>query len=362
MQSFSNISSFTASNLSAAQQSSQTQGSKQSSATSTYANVAYKVLTEQFDKLNITTSTLVETKVAEIPNEIKIQKELQNLADLGDALGQYLLGRSYETESGFRPYWPKSLDLYLKAANQEYAPAQYRLAIGYMDGNFDFRGDEEEALKWMKKAAINGYVEAQRYLGNIYHNAGYRDDKYYQEAVKWFKMAAEQGSAEDQFYLAFCYEHGRGVQKDSKAALELFLKAANGGHKSAQNWVALLLKDLVYDHEKNIFAMCGKLTKEELQKLAEKGFVQAQYLLGKSYESMRLVHLKPVELTAEQKDIYVPDWPKSVDWYLKAANQGYVPAQYKLALGYSEGYFEDKRDYAKALVWFTKPTKSCEKI
>jgi TPR repeat protein len=46
--------------------------------------------------------------------------------------------------------------------------------------------------------------------------------------------------------------------------------------------------------------------------------------------------------------------PKAVEWYTKAAEQGYGEAQLKLGLCYAYGRMGVKQVYEKAVEWFTK--------
>lgn len=47
------------------------------------------------------------------------------------------------------------------------------------------------------------------------------------------------------------------------------------------------------------------------------------------------------------------EYKQAIEWYQKAANQGYASAQYNLGFMYAMGYGQ-KQDYAKALEWYQK--------
>ena len=49
-----------------------------------------------------------------------------------------------------------------------------------------------------------------------------------------YKAKAEQGDAEAQFNLGFCYEDGRGVEKDYSHAVKWYRKAAEQNYAPAQ--------------------------------------------------------------------------------------------------------------------------------
>jgi uncharacterized protein len=86
--------------------------------------------------------------------------------------------------------------LYLKAANQGLAVAQFNLGLMYEIG----RGvpkDDAQALTWYRRAADQGDANAQFSLGAKYARGQgvARDDA---EAHKWRLLAAARASVEDQ--------------------------------------------------------------------------------------------------------------------------------------------------------------------
>ena len=82
-------------------------------------------------------------------------RELQPLAEQGDAGSQLYLGFMYSNGQGVA---------------QNYA----------------------EAVRWYRKAAKQGHAKSQNYLGIMYEEgAGVTRD--YTEAARWYRMAAEQG-------------------------------------------------------------------------------------------------------------------------------------------------------------------------
>ena len=76
-----------------------------------------------------------------------------------------------------------------------------------------------EAVKWYRKAAEQNYAEAQFNLGYCYEDGlGVQKDEV--EAVKWYHKAAELNLALAQLNLGSCYTHGQGVQKDEVEAVK----------------------------------------------------------------------------------------------------------------------------------------------
>ena len=68
------------------------------------------------------------------------------------------------------------------------------LGTAFTVGSLGVAKDEVEAVKWYRKAAEQNYAEAQYNLGVCYANGqGVAKDEA--EAVKWFRKAAEQNYA-----------------------------------------------------------------------------------------------------------------------------------------------------------------------
>jgi len=56
---------------------------------------------------------------------------------------------------------------------------------------------DKEAVEWFRKAADQEYADAQYQLGVMYEN-GWGVDANNKEAVQWYKKAAEQGNTDAQ--------------------------------------------------------------------------------------------------------------------------------------------------------------------
>ncbi len=76
-----------------------------------------------------------------------------------------------------------------------------------------------------------------------------------------------------------------------------------------------------------------------LKPLGESGHSGAQYLLARMYE----------------KGQGVPkDHAKMLEWYRRSADAGYAKAQYKMAVGYAQGYGGLEKNDAEARKWLLK--------
>ncbi len=83
-----------------------------------------------------------------------------------------------------------------------------------------------EAFPKFLSAAEKGNKKAQYYLGRCYDKGrGVAQDK--KAAFQWYQKSADQEYAKAQYRLGKCYLKGKVVAKDEKKAAELFLLAVN---------------------------------------------------------------------------------------------------------------------------------------
>jgi TPR repeat protein len=150
-----------------------------------------------------------------------------------------------------------------------------------------------------KAGAEQGDAEAQFNLGYCYDD-GRGVEKDYAEAVKWYRKAAAQNFAPAQFNLGYCYANGQGVRKDKAEAVKWYRKAA------------------------------------------EQNYTPALSNLGWCYDNGCGV---------------VKDYVEAVKWYRQAAGQGHAEAQFNLGCCYANGQGV-VRDKAEAYVWFSMAARA----
>ena len=90
-----------------------------------------------------------------------------------------------------------------KAENGD-AQSQFELGKAFYFGKLGLDTNQVEGVKWYRKAAEQNFAQAQYGLGFCY-GEGKGVTKDYAEAVKWFRKAAEQNIAEAQFNLGRRY-------------------------------------------------------------------------------------------------------------------------------------------------------------
>ena len=223
----------------------------------------------------------------------KLLADIRTKAEKGDAQSQYEMGAAFFFgHLGLAKDDVEAVKWFRKAAEQNYATAQYSLGVCYTEGQ-GVEKDEPEAVKWYRKAAEQNYAWAQYNLGICYGRGdGVAKDEL--EEVKWYHRAAEQDLATAQYDLGVCYATGKGVSKNYVESVKWSRRAA------------------------------------------EQNFAPAQYNLGVCYARGQGVGKDELE---------------AVKWYRKAADQSYAPAQYNLGVCYANGHGVAK-DEVESYKWW----------
>ena len=144
----------------------------------------------------------------------------------GSWIGSVGFGGCYASGRGVAKDEAEAVKWWRKAAEQNYAQAQYNLGTSYCYGR-GVAKDEAEGVKWHRKAAEQNFAEAQGAMGTSFLTGqGVAKDEA--EAVKWFRKAAEQNFAPAQYNLGSSYCFGRGVAKDEVEGVKWLRKAAEG--------------------------------------------------------------------------------------------------------------------------------------
>lgn len=176
-------------------------------------------------------------------------KEWEPLAEQGDALAQFKLGRMYARGEGVPKNYTTAFKLFTLAAEQGNADAQNNLGVSYIQGEGVLK-NPREALKWFLLAAEQGKSKAQNNLGKMYAKGdGVPKDR--KVAVKWYRLAAEQGDVNAQEMLGLLIAVGGRTQKDFNLAkwdfiianMWLIIAASHGDEKvkDSRDKAAILL-------------------------------------------------------------------------------------------------------------------------
>ena len=121
-------------------------------------------------------------------------KEIQPLAEKGDARCQYSMGVLYENGFGVEKNPPLAATWYLKSAEQGNSDAQYNLGAMHEHGT-GIPVNYIEAARWYRPAAEAGDVDALSNLGVLYEKGqGVAQDKVLAMALYNVSVAVAQNS------------------------------------------------------------------------------------------------------------------------------------------------------------------------
>jgi uncharacterized protein len=159
-------------------------------------------------------------------------------AENGFAESQFYLGIWFGEEQRF----VDAVNWFRKAADQNYPPAQYHLAMAYFLGTGGLDQDYEEAFQIILPAAESGYAPAQGVLGFLYVSGlGVQQDQA--KGIEYMVTSAESGFAPTQQKLGDMYFNGDGIGQDYEEAHRWLLAAALQNVAEAQFTLGTLYFD-----------------------------------------------------------------------------------------------------------------------
>ena len=304
---------------------------------------------------------------------------LKNSAKQGHSLSQYLLGSMYAKGQGVEQDDAKALEWFRKAANQQDTWgnfSQYYLGLMYAEGR-GVEQDDAKALGWFRKAVAQDHAASQYQLGLMYAE-GRGVEQGDAKAVDWFRKAAKQGHILSSYELAkMAQELAEEVQKatterevanvawEAKTVFDLLpgrfdftSDEQTSPLPSMQEDITELLSKWIKirlhsgetstlyefrEYKVNLQDILEKEAVSRFERVAEEGYDDAQYRLGRMYE-----------IRGDRGgDARIPGDPYAgaVKFYQKAAEQGHIDAQYRLGRMYENG-LGVLRSRVHAHVWF----------
>ena len=218
--------------------------------------------------------------------------------------------------------------------------------ITKIESNYDLgiaaykRGHYTVALYDFEARATQGDNVAQFCLAFMYkHGYGVKESK--SEAKKWYEKSAEQGYAPAQNNLGVLYVRRAEVAEDESMFLE--------NSENAKKWFKMAADQRYPLAQFNLYVLSKKQENLDwLVKAAEQGYAPAQNTLGilYSFGSRHFNHGDSIPI----------DFQKAVEWYREAAVQGYADAQRNLGICYEEGKGVEQ-NHAEAFKWHEKSAK-----
>jgi TPR repeat protein len=198
-------------------------------------------------------------------------------------------------------------ELFRKAAEAGYAPAQTRLGHTYLTGA-GLDQDVSEARRWLERAAEAGDALAMRQLGASFR-APFAETPAPQTALAWYERAWQAGDSEAPAYIGFMLESGE-LASAAEDARHYFELSAEAGSALGQAKLAHLYLSAP-DAEANPDA-ARRLFEAAAAQGHPAGYLGMAYL----YESGTALAQDPEAALA---------------WYRKAAEAGSADAQLRLA-------------------------------
>jgi serine/threonine protein kinase len=157
-------------------------------------------------------------------------------ADKGDSAGMYALAECHFFGKGVQKDPKRAVELLNAASALENPRAMNLLGDLYRKGipkviepNFD------ESVRMFSQAKDLGFLDAQGNLGVLYiYGQGVPKDE--KKAVALFRDGAEKGNPLCMYFYAMCFDGGVGINQDREAAREWYVRAAQGGNRTAIEW------------------------------------------------------------------------------------------------------------------------------
>lgn len=274
-------------------------------------------------------------------------------ANQGDPMALFNVGHMYENGRGVPSDRSEAIKWYQKAAEKGHDGAKDRLlsllekkeeqleiSVGrrISEGmsnegltEFEFLSDSEEIATCLRKHVPNYRIivteEKNKQKKSLAENAqkelasGETCEKRGQleAAFRHYCNAADFGDAKGAFYVGYMYEHGEGVQRNIKSAVEWYTKSAEMGNRGAQHNLGFFYYSGT-GVEQNL-----KLAYEFFMMAAKQGKVDSMLNIGVMYENGEYV---------------AKDYHKALEWYRKAADNGnsdgerfYNALQYRMLRG-----------------------------
>ncbi len=264
-------------------------------------------------------------------------------AESGNALAMHDLGRMFSDGLGCEidlqaahEWYRKALTAFLSAEEEKPKPyLEYRIGKMYTAG-LGTEQDYGQAASWFQQAVNKNHKYAQYSHGSLYYRSqGVSQD--YAQALRLYTLSADQGNPYADYELAKMHRDGVGTPMDATASDQHFKAAFTGFYRlekdSHDDKLQYRLGQMLYTGtgtEKDAQAAVSYL-----EKSAQLGNVNAQYLLGK---------------VCLETGIGNP--AQAIAWMTKAAEAGNSGAQYALGKLYRDGTHVEK-DIPKAVAMFS---------
>ncbi|OOF38331.1 hypothetical protein BKK47_09570 [Rodentibacter mrazii] len=172
---------------------------------------------------------------------IKSAQYYQKAIDEGDLdVAKANLGFLYFTGRGVEKNIDKAVELTKSALSTDNNRVK-SMALANLGGFYYALGLNKEAFQWTEQGALLGNVTAETNLGFFFgHGIGATPNK--EQALYWLNKAVAQNHLEALFILGTMYSKGTvAIKKDLSLAYHYYMEAAEKGHSMAKNNLASML-------------------------------------------------------------------------------------------------------------------------
>lgn len=221
-----------------------------------------------------------------------------------------------------------------------------------------------------------GNPVAQNTLGTYYYTGKYTKQDY-DMAAKWWALSAKQNNTDAVGNLGLCFQFGRGVERDSVKAVELYSRAIEMGNqdlfkeRNAETKSAFNLMLIGHCLENGIGGSKSPIKAAEMYaKAAAMGskdgirLASLLYYANQQYQASAPLLKKGAEMGIKEcvypwaESLYKgqgveKDLQQAAVYMLRAAEAGHSMAQYEVATMYNKGEGM-KHSPASALKWYKK--------
>ena len=306
---------------------------------------------------------------SEIQDEVNVNV---TAALRGYAAGQCKVGKFYEHHLGSNQVGVRgAFNWFSLAAKNGNINAQYKLGCMYIyyNGNFvekcksngqPIRIDKlQKAFYWFTQAAEQGHVKAQYRLGEWYQEKSLIDNEsflaekikhqndYMKKAIFWYDKAYAQGyglSSEKNEFLKIkkVFSDFQGFSVEIQNEVILSVREAVRGSSIGQCKVGRLYECHLGS---NVVGVQDAFTWFILA--AKNGNLDAQYKLGCMYQTDNR-NVEGKWFVCNDEMVRIPNLQAALHWFTKAAENGHMHSQCKL------GNLSEVSDIEKAIFWYAK--------
>ncbi|HSR63009.1 MAG TPA: hypothetical protein VLN56_06355, partial [Gammaproteobacteria bacterium] len=214
--------------------------------------------------------------------------------------------------------------------------------------------------------AVEGNPGSQYELATMYYQ-GDGVERDLEQAFIWYRRAAQQGNSDAQFNLGNMYLLGEGTSQSDSKAKDWFEQAAAQGHGAAEENLANLQIVVASEDESpaEVIAVEEIQPKETVVETSDPEPIKKTASVTK--EELEAA-TEPVTSGDPGEDSYTrgmayaygegaqQNYEMAFKYFQHAAEQGYVPAQYRLGVAYANGE-GTAQDYVAALDWYQKAAR-----